>query len=744
MKTLLKLCLILTILTWSFSVACQSETNRKVQNLETFARLYGYTRWFHPSDEAQEIDWDKFTVLGVQKVENVKSSAELRDTLYRLFSPIVQGLQIYEAGKPQIFNPDILLPPDPNAKPVAWQHYGVYLNDQSNMYKSIRTNKIEVDKAKGKTTVSKGISDVSQLTGKEVTLSGYFKSDKEGVKLFIQPFAPPAPRMYHKREALLIESKDWKRYEITMTIPQETIGISYGFEIEGDAEVWADDFAIVVNNGRELIFADTVNMGFEYGKREDRVRSIEDWSISMGLHTIEFTDENPYAGKYCLKASYSGKMYDRMPQFGEITNSPIGENLFCVVPLTLLTNEISTWPKTDKTTIARLQSELAIISVDGYDFDTHVNLAGVIIAWNVLQHFFSYFDVIDVDWNNVLGETLKNTFDNKRKIDFFVTLSQMFAKIDDGHGVVSGEQMFHVPIRTEFIENQIVVTASKNAELKKGDVIKKIDGKPVMEALNEMEKIISGSPQLRRHRALNILGSRFSLGATHFVIERDGLERNTSIPNMSGGKSLFFNPIDDRPYLSETIVEIEPEIYYINMTNCTENDFKQKIDKLANAKAIIYDQRGGSRLDFYHIIPYLIEKPVTSTWWNVPQAVYPDRKEVEFSQSNWSIQPKQPQFKSKTIIINVPSVVSSGETMMGIIDHYHLATTVGEATAGCNGNVNFIHNAMWTGMKVLKHDGSQLYLNGFQPDYHVNKTIQAIKEGRDEYLEKALEIAKSE
>ena len=104
-------------------------------------------------------------------------------------------------------------------------------------------------------------------------------------------------------------------------------------------------------------------------------------------------------------------------------------------------------------------------------------------------------------------------------------------------------------------------------------------------------------------------------------------------------------------------------------------------------------------------------------------------------------------FKSKAIIINVPSIVSTGETMMGIIDHYHLATTVGETTAGCNGNVNYInlpcgYNVMFTGMKVLKHDDNRLYLKGFEPDYPVSKTIQAIREGRDEYLEKALEVAR--
>lgn len=146
-KNIIIICFIIS----SFCVACQSNTTNskeqdletRVENLETFARLYGYARWFHPSDEAKEIDWDKFAILGVRKVENIKSTAALRDTLYRLFSPIVQGLQIYDARKPEIFNSKILLSPDLNAKSVAWQHLGVYLNEDSNIYSSMRTNKIE-------------------------------------------------------------------------------------------------------------------------------------------------------------------------------------------------------------------------------------------------------------------------------------------------------------------------------------------------------------------------------------------------------------------------------------------------------------------------------------------------------------------------------------------------------------------------------------------------------------------------
>ncbi|MEA4917329.1 S41 family peptidase [Proteiniphilum sp.] len=606
---------ILTVIVVSFCVACHNKPgsngqslDKKVQNIASFTRLYGYARWFHPSDEAREIDWDKFAVLGIQKVENVKTTVALRDTLYQLFSPIVQGLQIYETQKAEIFDPEILRSPDPKAKPVAWQHYGVYLDNPANIYNSIRTYKNEID-------------------------------------------------------------------------------------------------------------------------------------------TV---------------------IFDRIPPFGEIIKEPIGNNLICVVPLTLLTNDTSTYPQTDRSTLARLQSELDHININGYFFDLQVNLASVIITWNVLQHFFPYFDVIDTDWNEVLGETLNSAFTNKRKKDFFVTLSQMISKVDDGHGIVFEEPIYLLPVRTEFIENKIVITASNDTTLKRGDIILEIDAKPVMEVLDEKEKMISGSPQLRKYRALNILGGKLDQNnttsistfefannnkenkpessGTRLLIERDGKAQNIIVANSRDG-SIIFNPINEGKYSSETIVEIKPEIYYINMSNCSGKEFEQKKEILARAKAVIYDQRGSSRLNFFQILPYLIKEPATSASWNVPLTIYPDRKKVEFHSSYWTVQPQQPFFKSQSIIINDPSVVSAGETMMGIIDHYNLATTVGELTAGCNGNVNHIilpcgYRVIWTGMKVLKHDGSQLYLKGFYPDYPVNKTIKAIKEGRDEYLEKALEVAR--
>ncbi|HTF27883.1 MAG TPA: S41 family peptidase, partial [Flavitalea sp.] len=90
--------------------------------------------------------------------------------------------------------------------------------------------------------------------------------------------------------------------------------------------------------------------------------------------------------------------------------------------------------------------------------------------------------------------------------------------------------------------------------------------------------------------------------------------------------------------------------------------------------------------------------------------------------------------------------VSYAETYMSFIQHYNLATIVGQTTAGTNGNVNIMRLPegfliAFTGMKVLRHDGTTHHGVGIKPDVYVERTISGIRAGKDEILEKALEIA---
>ena len=80
--------------------------------------------------------------------------------------------------------------------------------------------------------------------------------------------------------------------------------------------------------------------------------------------------------------------------------------------------------------------------------------------------------------------------------------------------------------------------------------------------------------------------------------------------------------------------------------------------------------------------------------------------------------------------------------------HYKLATLIGQPTGGTNGNLNvfklpgdFI--VSYTGMRVFTPGGSLLHGVGIPPDVYVNRTIQGVIEGRDEYLEKAIAVAQA-
>ena len=72
-------------------------------------------------------------------------------------------------------------------------------------------------------------------------------------------------------------------------------------------------------------------------------------------------------------------------------------------------------------------------------------------------------------------------------------------------------------------------------------------------------------------------------------------------------------------------------------------------------------------------------------------------------------------------------------------------TFVGGTTAGCNGNRTWLSlpggGRLWfTGMRVKFGDGSRFQNIGILPDVPVAPTVEGIRAGRDEVLEKGIEV----
>jgi C-terminal processing protease CtpA/Prc len=376
--------------------------------------------------------------------------------------------------------------------------------------------------------------------------------------------------------------------------------------------------------------------------------------------------------------------------------------------------------------------------------DRTTRLAAVVVAWNVFQHFYPYFDVVKADWPAALRRALTTAATDADERTFALTLRRLLAELHDGHGAVmsrSAGVWSLPPFLWDWVEDQLVITrvAPSETRLKPGDVIIKVNGLPAAEALAKVEEIeSSATPQFRRYRGLISLAR----GQKDTTLELEVKPAAGAPYTAKFKRTASFGELKEpRP---DKVAEIKPGIWYVDLDRILDPDFNEALPKLEKAKGIIFDLRGypmGSTAPISH----LTDKPVTCAQWHIPITLYPDRNKVTYSFSNWKVQPQEPRFQAKVAFLTDGRAISYAETYLGIIEHYHLADIVGGPTAGTNGNVNPVrlpggYSVMWTAMRVLKHDGSQHHGIGIQPTVRASRTIRGVRAGEDEVLAKGVEL----
>ena len=113
----------------------------RVANLHAFARLYGVVRWFHPSDAAATIDWDRFAIEGARRVIDCPGVSTLRAALNELFAPIAPTVHLAAAGESFPEEPALRPPTGANLDVVAWEHMGYGDSAVTSVYASKRRHR---------------------------------------------------------------------------------------------------------------------------------------------------------------------------------------------------------------------------------------------------------------------------------------------------------------------------------------------------------------------------------------------------------------------------------------------------------------------------------------------------------------------------------------------------------------------------------------------------------------------------
>jgi hypothetical protein len=180
---------------------------------------------------------------------------------------------------------------------------------------------------------------------------------------------------------------------------------------------------------------------------------------------------------------------------------------------------------------------------------------------------------------------------------------------------------------------------------------------------------------------------------------------------------------------------------------CLWAEQRLSIARTAQAAMNITEKKTGYPTGSPTWLTHLSSKPLLSAHWNIPKRHRPDNTDVQWETSRWDLQSAKPLLTTNRVFLTDGSAISYAESVMGIVEAYRLGEIVGEPTAGTNGNINQTdlplgYRMVWTGMQVLKHDGSRHHGVGIRPTVPVSKTINGIREGRDEPLERALMLLK--
>ncbi|PSQ91306.1 MAG: peptidase S41, partial [Bacteroidetes bacterium QH_2_63_10] len=194
---------------------------------------------------------------------------------------------------------------------------------------------------------------------------------------------------------------------------------------------------------------------------------------------------------------------------------------------------------------------------------------------------------------------------------------------------------------------------------------------------------------------------------------------------------------------------LEANTYYVDLTRLPWPQVREKLDVLSRAQDVVFDMRGYPQTGNHRIVQYLSRDTLRSVRLQTPQIIYPDRERLAgYEGGGGAYLPEEPQIDGEVAFLTNAGAISYAEALMGVVEQYDLGTIVGRPTAGANGNINRTaligdYAVRWTGMRLRKPDGAQHHLVGIQPDVRAERTIEGIRNGRDEVLEKALEVIQS-
>lgn len=373
--------------------------------------------------------------------------------------------------------------------------------------------------------------------------------------------------------------------------------------------------------------------------------------------------------------------------------------------------------------------------------------------WNVIQYFFPYKYLIGCDWEDVLAEMIPIFEEASDAAEYHLAACQLAARINDSHAYTNSSVLteywgnYYPPFKTSTIQGQTVVTfvytglIEDPEAVKPGDIIQRVEGTPVETIKQRLYKYMWASNESVKERNLNQYIFRGNIDHFTLTLLRDSQEQAVQV------KRYLKDVLNEQDQLIDKgpIWKIlEGNIGYVDMGRLEIAHVNDAMEELTETRAIIFDIRNYPHNTLFDIADHLNPLLCPFVKFSKPVQSAPGKFYYTDDRYCGPYYYNENYYKGKVILLFNEITQSHAEFTCMALQTAPDVTCFGSQTAGADGNVSYIILpggiiTCFSGIGVYYPDGRETQRIGIVPDIEVKPTIQGIREGRDEVLEKALE-----
>lgn len=376
--------------------------------------------------------------------------------------------------------------------------------------------------------------------------------------------------------------------------------------------------------------------------------------------------------------------------------------------------------------------------------------------WNTIEYFYPNKHLTARNWSSVLKEYIPKFINSKNELEYELASVQLIGEVHDSHANLWGggdkiaelRGMNFAPFRAEFIENKFVVIDYYNpgfldvAKLKIGDIITHINGRTVQSIVDSLKPYYPASNEAAMLRDISVdllRSSKNTINLTYTSDDQTGEHEVVLYERQKLNMYYWYKVNKDE----KCFKLLNGNIGYVTLANIKKDDIAEIKESFKNTKGIIIDIRNyPSTFVPFALGSYFVSK--STPFVKFTQGNINNPGEFTFTET-LKIPKDKNQYGGKLVVLVNENTQSQAEYTAMAFRAGDNCTIIGSTTAGADGDVSAILlpgglRTMISGIGVYYPNGKETQRIGIVPDITVRPTIEGIKKGKDEVLEKAIEI----